>query len=102
MDSGLCIWSTYRNVLHLLQMTSSIIAVRCIHLHIVAPQFPIDNKLTIGYIKGMSKASDAAKTLALRSVAARRRKWGEEEFRAKMREWGKLGGRPKKEKTNAE
>jgi hypothetical protein len=50
----------------------------------------------------MSKASEAARTLALRSVAARRRKWGEHEFREKMREWGKLGGRPRKEKGNAD
>jgi hypothetical protein len=50
----------------------------------------------------MNKASEAARTLALRSVAARRRKWGEEKFKEKMRAWGKLGGRPKKEKSNAE
>jgi hypothetical protein len=43
----------------------------------------------------MGKTTDAAKELAKRSVAARRRKWGEEGFREKMQAWGKLGGRPR-------
>jgi hypothetical protein len=30
-----------------------------------------------------------------RSVQARIKKWGKQEFLRKMREWGKLGGRPK-------
>jgi hypothetical protein len=51
----------------------------------------------------MGKASEAAKELARRSVAARRRKWGAVGFREKMQAWGKLGGRPpKKGKRNAD
>jgi hypothetical protein len=50
----------------------------------------------------MSKASEAARELAHRSVTARRRKWGKEGFRERMQAWGKLGGRPpKKGKRNA-
>jgi hypothetical protein len=49
----------------------------------------------------MSKASEAARELARRSVEARKRKWGKSGFKAKMRAWGKLGGRPKKEKRYA-
>jgi hypothetical protein len=51
----------------------------------------------------MTKASEAARELAKRSVSARRLKWGEEGFREKMQAWGKLGGRPrgKKGKRNA-
>ena len=30
-----------------------------------------------------------------RSAEARIKKWGKQEFKRKMREWGKLGGRPK-------
>ena len=30
-----------------------------------------------------------------RSAAARAKKWGKAEFKRRMREWGKLGGRPK-------
>jgi hypothetical protein len=44
----------------------------------------------------MSKASEAAKELARHSIRARRLKWGETGFRERMREWGKLGGRPPK------
>ncbi len=45
---------------------------------------------------GARKAtSEAARLMARRSVKARIENWGEEEFRRRMREWGKLGGRPK-------
>jgi hypothetical protein len=44
----------------------------------------------------MRKASEIAKELARRSVAARQKKWGKKGFRDRMREWGKLGGRPSK------
>jgi hypothetical protein len=44
----------------------------------------------------MTIVSEAAKELAKRSVAARRRAWGKKGFRKKMQEWGKLGGRPSK------
>ena len=43
----------------------------------------------------MSKVSQAASMLGRRSVKARMRKWGKEEFLRRMREWGKKGGRPR-------
>jgi len=46
----------------------------------------------------MKKASEAARELARRSVLARRRKWGAEGFRDRMKAWGKLGGRPRSQK----
>jgi hypothetical protein len=39
--------------------------------------------------------SDAARALGKRSAAARKKKWGAAGFKKRMREWGKLGGRPK-------
>jgi len=48
----------------------------------------------------MKKASKAARALAKRSVAARRKKWGKAGFRKKMQAWGKLGGRPRSKKEN--
>ncbi|MGH9478504.1 MAG: hypothetical protein ACRD1A_04685 [Terriglobales bacterium] len=44
-----------------------------------------------------TKASEAASLLGKCSVRARRERWGEEEFARKLREWGKLGGRPRKQ-----
>lgn len=41
------------------------------------------------------KVDEAASLLGKRSAYARRKKWGKREFVTKMREWGKLGGRPK-------
>jgi hypothetical protein len=60
----------------------------------VARVIILDNNLALGYIDRMTKASEAAKELARRSVAARRLKWGKDGFRERMHEWGKLGGRP--------
>jgi hypothetical protein len=34
--------------------------------------------------------------LGRKSVEARKKKWGRKAFVRKMREWGKLGGRPRK------
>jgi hypothetical protein len=45
--------------------------------------------------KKPTPASAAASLMGKRSVEARKKKWGEKEFGKKMREWGKLGGRPK-------
>ncbi len=42
------------------------------------------------------KVNEAASMLGKRSAEARRKKWGKKEFVKRMREWGKLGGRPKK------
>jgi len=44
--------------------------------------------------------SQAASLLGKRSANARRQKWGNEAFVRKMREWGKLGGRPRKADNN--
>jgi len=41
------------------------------------------------------KVNEAARLLGKRSAYARRKNWGEEEFEQRMREWGRLGGRPK-------
>ena len=43
--------------------------------------------------------NQAASLLGKRSAQARKKKWGKEEFVKKMREWGKLGGRPPKTKS---
>ena len=43
--------------------------------------------------------NEAASALGKRSAEVRQKKWGRKEFVKKMREWGKLGGRPKKTKT---
>jgi len=39
--------------------------------------------------------SEAAKLLGRRSAEVREEAWGRREFVKRMREWGKLGGRPK-------
>ena len=38
---------------------------------------------------------EAASILGKKSAEARRKAWGKREFVRRMREWGKLGGRPK-------
>ena len=43
-----------------------------------------------------TKISEVMSVLAQRSVDARQKAWGKREFKKRMREWGKLGGRPKK------
>jgi hypothetical protein len=43
----------------------------------------------------MSKVSKAASLMGRKSAETRAKKWGKKEFIRKMREWGKLGGRPK-------
>jgi hypothetical protein len=50
----------------------------------------------------MNKATEAARELARRSVRARRDKWGEKEFVRRLREWGKLGGRPHQKKGKSD
>jgi hypothetical protein len=49
----------------------------------------------------MSTVSQAASLLGRRSAQVRLKKWGKEEFERRMREWGKLGGRPRN-RTNDE
>jgi hypothetical protein len=43
----------------------------------------------------MITMSKAASLLGKRSAEARIKRWGHVEFVRRMREWGKLGGRPK-------
>ena len=45
--------------------------------------------------KTAEDASSAASLMGRRSAEARKKKWGKQEFTRRMREWGKLGGRPK-------
>jgi hypothetical protein len=70
------------------------------HVRILALNLSVDNNLALGYCDKVKRPSEAARELAKRSVAARRRKWGNEGFLKKMREWGRLGGRPKKGNRN--
>jgi hypothetical protein len=43
--------------------------------------------------------NEAASLMGKKSAEARQKKWGKRAFVKKMREWGKLGGRPKKSQT---
>ena len=43
----------------------------------------------------MTDVSRAASLMGRKSAKARTAKWGKKEFVRRMREWGKLGGRPK-------
>jgi hypothetical protein len=45
--------------------------------------------------KRTGKVNEAASLLGQLSALTRRKKWGTAEFKKRMREWGKLGGRPK-------
>src|SRR5271170_361839 len=42
----------------------------------------------------MTTVKNAASLMGRRSAQVRIKRWGKREFVAKMREWGKLGGRP--------
>ncbi len=46
-------------------------------------------------MQAMTTVQSAASLMGRRSVEVRKKRWGKREFVAKMREWGKLGGRPK-------
>ena len=46
--------------------------------------------------KSKQRVNDAASALGRRSAEVRQKKWGQKEFLKRMREYGKLGGRPKK------
>jgi hypothetical protein len=46
--------------------------------------------------KSKPNVNEAASTMGKRSAQARQKKWGKKEFLKRMREYGKLGGRPKK------
>jgi hypothetical protein len=47
-------------------------------------------------MKSNTAVSKAARAMAIRSVQARKEAWGEKEFIRRMQEYGKRGGRPKK------
>lgn len=53
------------------------------------------HNLTVGYTEAMDALNQAASLMGRRSAEARAKKWGKREFVKLMREWGKLGGRPK-------
>ena len=62
----------------------------------------IDNpnvRFILAAMKKQSKpdVNEAASALGKRSVEVRQKKWGKKEFVERMREFGKLGGRPKKD-----
>ena len=46
--------------------------------------------------KSKPNVNEAASALGKRSAEVRQKKWGKKEFLKRMREYGKLGGRPKK------
>jgi len=48
-----------------------------------------------------SKISEVMSLMGKRSAAAREKTWGKAEFKKRMKAWGKLGGRPKKSKTDS-
>jgi hypothetical protein len=43
----------------------------------------------------VTNVTKAASLMGRKSAKARAAKWGKKEFVRRMREWGKLGGRPK-------
>jgi len=47
--------------------------------------------------KSKPNVNEAASALGKQSAEVRQKKWGKKEFAKKMREWGELGGPPKKE-----
>ena len=46
-----------------------------------------------------SKISEVMSLMGKRSAKEREKAWGAKEFKKRMKEWGKLGGRPKKAGT---
>jgi hypothetical protein len=48
-----------------------------------------------------AQISEVMGMLGKRSAEARQEKWGKREFRKRMREYGKLGGRPRKTETDS-
>jgi hypothetical protein len=47
-----------------------------------------------------AQISQVMGVLGKRSAEVRQKKWGKKEFLKRMREYGKLGGRPKKSKES--
>ncbi len=46
-------------------------------------------------LRDVEAVNEAARLMGLQSAEARQKAWGKREFTRRMREWGKLGGRPK-------
>ena len=42
-----------------------------------------------------SKIAEVMSLMGQRSAEVRRKKWGKKEFKKRMQDWGKLGGRPR-------
>jgi hypothetical protein len=58
--------------------------------------YSLATNLTLGYYcRCMTDVNKAASLMGRKSAEARKKKWGKKAFVTKMREWGKLGGRPK-------
>jgi hypothetical protein len=51
--------------------------------------------------KSKQNVNEAASALGKRSAEVRQNKWGKKEFLKRMQEWGKLGGRPRKNKSDS-
>ncbi len=66
-------------------------------------RFPLTTILLLVYPivrlfnEAMPNLAQAANLLGRRSAQVRIQKWGKQEFVRRMREWGKLGGRPRSE-----
>ena len=61
-------------------------------------QLALAFNLALGYHMSMKQAiaaRQAGRELARLSIEARKARWGEEGFKRRLREWGRLGGRPK-------
>ena len=52
--------------------------------------------------KSKPNVNEAASALGKRSAEVRKKTWGKEEFVKRMREYGKLGGRPRKTESKHE
>lgn len=53
-------------------------------------------------MKADKALSEAARKMGMRSVQSRKKMWGEKEFARRMKDYGKLGGRPKRDSQKSE
>ena len=73
----------------------------CVDIPFSELEISLDINLTLGYMKVMVTLTNAAALMGCRSAQVRTQLWGRVEFIRRMREWGKLGGRPSKPKQIA-
>jgi len=73
----------------------------CVGIPFSQLEISLDMKLTLGYTGVMMTLANAAGLMGRRSAQVRAQLWGRAEFIRRMREWGKLGGRPSKPKQIA-